>query len=65
MDYVLLHGQWDLNHHRHPDVSWYYLPQLAGASDSRRSYLRQYFRQWGGPIPATTPAPEPIDDHSE
>ena len=65
MDYVLLHGQWDLNHHRYPDVSWYYLPQLAGASDSRRSYLRQYFRQWGGPIPATTPAPEPTGDHSE
>ena len=65
MGYLLLHGQWDLNHHRYPDVSWYYLPQLTDATDPQLSYLRQYFRQWGGPIPATTPAPEPTGDHSE
>ena len=23
MTWILLHGEWDLNHHRHPEVSWY------------------------------------------
>ena len=27
MTWVLLHGEYDLNHHRRPDVSWYYLPR--------------------------------------
>ena len=60
MDWILLHGQWDLNHHRHPDISWYYLPQLSCPEGSERSYLRQYFRQWRGPIAATMPAPTPL-----
>jgi len=62
MDWILLHGQWDLNHHRHPDVSWFYLPQLSGSDAAQRGYLRQYFRQWRGPVAATTPGPEPLAD---
>ncbi|MSQ94789.1 MAG: hypothetical protein EXR98_09570 [Gemmataceae bacterium] len=26
MSWLLLHGECDLNHHRQPEVSWYYLP---------------------------------------
>jgi fatty acid desaturase len=62
MDWILLHGQWDLNHHRHPDVSWYYLPELCDADTPRRSYLQQYLRQWRGPVAATEPAPQPARD---
>ena len=40
MDRVLLHGQWDLNHHLHPDISWYYLPTLGDSRRPERSYLR-------------------------
>jgi fatty acid desaturase len=60
MSYVLLNGQWHLNHHRRPAVSWYYLPRLSGADEPRRSYLSQYWRQWLGPRPATEPAPETL-----
>jgi hypothetical protein len=60
MTWVLLHGEWDLNHHRRPDVSWYYLPRLASPDEPRRSYLRQYWRLWLGPRPATEPAPESL-----
>ncbi len=60
MTWILLHGEWDLNHHRHPEVSWYYLPRLAPPDQPRRSYARQYWRQWLGPRPATEPAPESL-----
>ena len=65
MDLILLHGPWDLNHHRHPEVSWYYLPSLSDADTVERSYVRQYFRQWSGPVPATSPAPEPLEEEYE
>jgi len=58
MSWILLHGEWDLNHHRRPEVSWYYLPRLSGPGDPRVGYLRQYWRQWFGPRPNTEPAPE-------
>jgi fatty acid desaturase len=69
MTWVLLHGEWDLNHHRRPDVSWYYLPRLAAPDAPRPSYLRTYARLWLGPKPATEPAPEtlramPLSVHS-
>jgi fatty acid desaturase len=60
MTWVLLHGEWDLNHHRRPDVSWYYLPKLSPPGEPRRSYLLQYWRLWLGPRPATEPAPETL-----
>jgi fatty acid desaturase len=58
MTWVLLHGEWDLNHHRRPDVSWYYLPRLSPPGEPRPGYVRQYWRLWLGPRPATEPAPE-------
>ena len=60
MSWILLHGEWDLNHHRRPDVSWYYLPRLSPADEPRPSYVRQYWRLWRGPQPNTEPAPESL-----
>jgi fatty acid desaturase len=60
MTWVLLHGEWDLNHHRRPDVSWFYLPQLSPPDEPRPGYMRQYWRQWLGPRPSTEPAPESL-----
>lgn len=62
MSWILLHGEYDLNHHRRPDVSWVYLPQLCDVNDPRPSYWKQYWRQWLGPRQATEPAPEALQD---
>jgi fatty acid desaturase len=62
MSWLLLHGEWDLNHHRRPDVSWYYLPRISSGDEPRVSYIKQYWRQWLGPIPATGPSPQPLDE---
>jgi hypothetical protein len=64
MSYVLLHGEYDLNHHRRPDVSWFYLPRLTQAGDPNPSYLAQYWRQWRGPRPTTEPGPEAAKSHA-
>jgi hypothetical protein len=69
MTWVLLHGEYDLNHHRRPDVPWFYLPHLSPANEPRGSYMAQYWRQWLGPRLVTEPAPEslqelPISVHS-
>jgi fatty acid desaturase len=59
MSWLLLHGEYDLNHHRRPDVSWYYLPRLCQPDDPPRpNYVRHYLRLWLGPRPTTEPAPE-------
>jgi fatty acid desaturase len=60
MTWVLLHGEYDLNHHRRPDVSWYYLPRLCRPGEARPGYVRHYWRQWLGPRLATEPAPESL-----
>jgi fatty acid desaturase len=60
MSWVLLHGEYDLNHHRRPDLSWYYLPRLSPPGEARPGYVRQYWRLWLGPRPATEPAPESL-----
>jgi fatty acid desaturase len=60
MSLILLRGEYDLNHHRHPEVSWYYLPRLSRPDEPRLGYWRQYWRQWRGPRPATEPAPETL-----
>jgi fatty acid desaturase len=60
MSWLLLHGEWDLNHHRRPDVPWYYLPRLSPPGEPRRGYVVQYWRQWLGPRPVTEPAPETL-----
>jgi len=57
MSFLLLHGEYDLNHHRHPEVSWYYLTRLSPPGESQPNYLRQYWRQWLGPRPNTEQAP--------
>ncbi|EEF61880.1 fatty acid desaturase [Pedosphaera parvula] len=57
MSLILLNGEWDKNHHRRPDVSWYYLPRLSSPAEVRPGYLKQYLRQWLGPRPNTEPAP--------
>jgi hypothetical protein len=57
MSLILLHGEWDLSHHRHPEVSWYYLQRVAPPGESRRSYFKQYWSQWLGPRLATEPPP--------
>jgi fatty acid desaturase len=60
MSGLLLHGEWDLNHHRRPDVPWLYLPRLDDAQGERPSYVRQYWRLWTGPRLCTEPAPESL-----
>jgi fatty acid desaturase len=60
MTWILLHGEWDLNHHRRPDVSWYYLSRLSQPGEPRLGYYKQYWRQWLGPRRATEPAPETL-----
>ena len=58
MSWVLLHGEWDLNHHRRPESSWRDPPRLSPAGEQRISYIRQYWRMWLGPRPNSEPAPE-------
>jgi fatty acid desaturase len=60
MSWLLLHGEWDLNHHRRPDVPWYYLPRLSPPSEPRMSYWRQYWRQWLGPRPCQEGEPRRV-----
>jgi fatty acid desaturase len=57
MSYVLLHSEYDLNHHRHPEVPWYYLPRFRASESQTRSYVAQYWRQWLGPRLSTEPEP--------
>jgi fatty acid desaturase len=61
MSLLLLHGEWDLNHHRRPDVPWYYLPRLPIADEERPAYGGQYRRMWRGPRENTEPAPESLE----
>lgn len=61
MSWLLLHGEYDLNHHRHPEVPWYYLPEISPPNEKQPGYLRQYWRQWLGPRPNTETAPVSTD----
>ncbi len=65
MTWVLLHGEYDLNHHRRPDVSWLHLPKLSQPGEERLSYFKQYWRQWLGPRPATEPPAQELVPHHE
>lgn len=60
MSWLLLHGEYDLNHHRHPEVPWLYLSRVTKPSDERPSYFWQYWRQWLGPRQVSEPAPESL-----
>lgn len=61
MSLLLLHGEWDLNHHRRPDVPWFYLPELPTRDEERLDYGPQYRRLWRGPRLVTEPAPESLE----
>jgi len=63
MSRLLLHSEWDLNHHRYPGVAWIHLPHLGG-SEHIESYARQYWRQWLGPRLCREPAPTPPEGGS-
>lgn len=62
MSWLLLHMELDLNHHRHPEVPWYYLPLLTKTDDTRPAYWRQYLRLWMGPRRCEQPAPESLHE---
>lgn len=57
MSRLLLFSDFDLNHHRRPDVPWLYLPKLSAPDEQRRSYIVQYWLQWRGPQLTQDPAP--------
>jgi fatty acid desaturase len=57
MSKILLHGDWDLTHHRSPEVSWYYLPTITNKDEPRPSYFKHYWRLWLGPRMVTEPPP--------
>lgn len=59
MSWLLLHGEYDLNHHRRPEVPWYYLPRVSEPDEVRIPYWRQYWRQWRGPRLCDAPPPQP------
>ncbi len=59
MSWMLLHGEWDLNHHRRPDVPWLYLAKVQAPEEKRIGYIRQYWRQWLGPRLCEQDAPQP------
>lgn len=60
MSWLLLNGEWDLNHHRYPNVPWNHLPAVSEPGEERVSYLKQYWIQWLGPRPCTEPPPESL-----
>jgi fatty acid desaturase len=62
MSWLLLHADYDLNHHRRPDVPWVHLPKLPAPGEARRSYMKQYWAQWLGPRPTDEPPPEVPSD---
>ena len=54
IDFIWLHHNWHLSHHKNPTVPWIYLPNLGRAEDPQRSFLPwHYLKMWRGPRPAT------------
>jgi fatty acid desaturase len=50
IDWIWLHHNWHLTHHRHPTVPWIHLPQLGRAENPRRGFLLwHYLKMWRGP----------------
>ncbi|TGM48700.1 fatty acid desaturase [Leptospira biflexa] len=56
----LLYGNWDLQHHLHPNLPWIYLKKSARNKKPKTSYLRQYIKMWKGPRKNYETAPKPI-----
>lgn len=50
VDWVWLHHNWHLTHHKHPTVPWIHLPTLGREQDGAREFLIwHYLRMWRGP----------------
>lgn len=50
IDWIWLHHNWHLTHHKHPTVPWIYLPRLGRSEDPRRGFLVWHcLRMWRGP----------------
>jgi fatty acid desaturase len=54
---ILLNGNWDLEHHRHPTLSWVALAKFGLTSQPPISFWRQYLSLWLGPRLAQEPSP--------
>ncbi|XDD48615.1 fatty acid desaturase (plasmid) [Leptospira sp. WS39.C2] len=57
---ILLNGNWDLEHHLHPELPWIYLKQSAKDKKTETSYLKQYIKMWTGPKKGTELSPKAI-----
>ena len=57
MSWLLLHGNWDLVHHRQPWLPWTSLRQHSADSAPPVSFWRQYARMWAGPQRTYEPSP--------
>ena len=54
IDWIWLHHNWHLSHHKHPTVPWIYLPSVGKEEDPHREFLPwHYLKMWRGPRPAT------------
>ncbi|MDA8018784.1 MAG: fatty acid desaturase [Thermoanaerobaculia bacterium] len=50
LDLILLNHNWHLTHHKHPVVSWKYLPALGRKEDPERTFLLwHYVKMWRPP----------------
>lgn len=57
---ILLHREYDLVHHRYPEMPWVYLPRYHDNNEKRTNYFKQWFRQWKGPILTNEKSAGPI-----
>lgn len=62
---IFLNYHFHLNHHRYPNVSWLYLPQLSTSDDPHPSFWSIYFKLWKGPTPMSEPAPTVNKDFNQ
>ncbi len=62
MSMILLNGNWDLVHHRYPQLPWTELPKKASNTRAPISYWKQYFSLWKGPRRNFEEAPVPLKD---
>ncbi|WP_165782284.1 fatty acid desaturase family protein [Leptospira brenneri] len=57
---LLLNGNWDREHHEHPEFPWTLLPRLGKKRKTDISYLKQYWKMWLGPVHSKEPPPLPL-----
>lgn len=58
---VWLNYHYHLNHHRHPNVSWYYLSKISKPEDPNPSFWEIYIKLWKGPTPVSEQNPAITD----